>query len=139
MAGRKRTAAAGPLAVVASLGGRRAGGRRKASGALDAGAIADRIRGMVAGPLPKGIAKRIPSRRKRKKMLRNVPRQFDRLSKVASGVGTALTVAAAAAEVITNVRGSQQPTEKDDRGQRDRGKKEQPDRDQNAKEMRRAS
>lgn len=105
MATGRRGTTEGPLALVASLGAGR-GRRRRRTGAVlteQVRGLRDGAAGLLAGPLPKGLAKRLPGR-KRKSFMKRAGQRLDGLSKVASGAATALTVAAAAAEVVSSIR-----------------------------------
>lgn len=110
---------AGPAVLVASLTGggknrkRRSKSRKKgtATALPAASAMAGAVRRvpndlgrLVAGPLPKGIAKRVPSKRRRKKLVRKLNGNLETISKVASGLGTAIGVLATGAEVLSVLR-----------------------------------
>ena len=121
MGPRKKTrhATAGPLVVVGSLTGRHRGsGKGWKTGAQvlagTARAVPDRVAKVVAGPLPKGVAKRVPSRRKRKKMVKTLTGDIERLSGLASGLSTVLGLAATGGELLSVLRDRQEPGGRDE-------------------------
>jgi hypothetical protein len=119
MAKHKAASVSGPLALVGSVSGRAHHKKKKSGrgslgpavtrgvGALTgtARAVPQQIEKVVAGPLRKPLVKRLPSRRRRRKLAKRLRRDMDRLSGLAGRVSTALGVAAAAAEVVSAVRG----------------------------------
>ncbi len=114
--GRKKTrrSMAGPLMVVGSLTGRQRASRKSwKTGAEElagrARALPDQLGKVVAGPLPKGVAKHVPSRRKRKKMVKTLTGDIERLSGLASGLSTVLGLAATGGELLSVLRDRQAP------------------------------
>lgn len=112
--GKRRRAVSGPFSFVEALGAT-TGHRRRHRGLHLPGIHGHKGRGSVsrllAGPLPKPLAKHIPSRRKRRHLLRDASSRIDRLSHMADNVATVVGVVAAGKGVLEATRSRRQEAE----------------------------
>lgn len=108
---KKRKSLAGPLVLVGGLSRKRNLGSWKKSWTSSAEKLLGRARHVpsdlakvAGGQLPKQISKHVPSRRKRRKLVKKLRHDVERLSGIASGLSSVLGVAAAGSELLSVLR-----------------------------------